>query len=54
MQQVQDATAYRDRADDTGKRSIRPEQAAEDATVIFTDDLSERQVLDVCLDLYAK
>ena len=54
MQQVQDATAYRDRADDTGKRSIRPEQAAEDATVILTDDLSERQVLDVCLDLYAK
>jgi cytidylate kinase len=54
MQQVQAATSYRDQADDTGKRSIRPEQAAEDATVIFTDDLTEREVLDFCLDLYAK
>ncbi len=54
MQEVQAATSYRDQADDTGKRSIRPEQAAEDATVIFTDDLTEREVLDFCLDLYAK
>ena len=54
VQQVQEATSYRDQADDTGKRSIRPEQAAEDATVIFTDDLTELEVLDFCLDLYAK
>ena len=51
-QEVREATFQRDQADDTGKRSIRPEQAADDAIVIFTDDLSEHQVLDRCLDLY--
>jgi len=54
VQQVQEATSHRDQADDTGKRSIRPEQAADDATVIFTDDSSEREVLAQCLGLYAK
>jgi cytidylate kinase len=52
VQQVQAATSQRDQADDTGKRSIRPEQAADDATVIFTDDLTEDEVLDRCLGLY--
>ena len=54
VQQVQEATSQRDQADDTGKRSIRPEQAADDATVIFTDDLTEQEVLDLCLGLRAE
>jgi cytidylate kinase len=54
VQQVQEATSQRDQADDTGKRSIRPEQAADDATVIFTDDLTEKEVLDLCLGLRAE
>ena len=50
--QVTEATHRRDSADDTGNRSIRPEQAAEDALLIITDSLTEEQVTDQCLDHY--
>ena len=48
------ATDRRDNADDTGSRSIRPEQAADDALVIFTDLLTEKEVMDKCLDHYRR
>ena len=50
--QVTEATNRRDSADDTGNRSIRPEQAADSALVILTDSLTEEEVTGRCLDHY--
>ncbi len=52
LDQVTEATDRRDNADDTGSRSIRPEQAADDALVIVTDLLTEEEVTDRCLEHY--
>ncbi len=52
LDQVAEATDRRDNADDTGNRSIRPEQAAQDALVILTDSLTEEEVTDRCLEHY--
>ena len=52
LDQVTEATDRRDNADDTGSRSIRPEQAADDALVIVTDLLTEEEVTERCLEHY--
>jgi cytidylate kinase len=45
-------TRRRDELDSTGKRAIRPEQAADDALVIDTDALGIADVVNACLDAY--
>lgn len=50
--QVLDETRRRDDLDSTGKRAIRPEQAAPDALIIDTDPLGIDQVVERCIAHY--
>lgn len=45
-------TRRRDDLDSTGKRAIRPEQAAPDALIIDTDMLGIDQVVERCIEAY--
>ena len=45
-------TKKRDKLDQTGKRAILVEQAASDAYIIKTEDLSIDQLIDKCADAY--
>jgi cytidylate kinase len=49
---VMQETRRRDELDSTGKRAIRPEQAAANALVIDTDALGIDDVVAACLDAY--
>ena len=51
---VLDETRRRDELDSTGKRAIRPEQAAADALVIDTDPLGLDQVVQRCVEEYRR
>jgi cytidylate kinase len=52
VERVIQETQRRDELDSTGKRAIRPEQAAADALVIDTDALGIDDVVAACLDAY--
>jgi len=52
--QVLDETRRRDDLDSTGKRAIRPEQAAPDALIIDTDPLGIDQVVERCIEHYRR
>ena len=52
LARVRAETERRDALDATGKRAIRPEQAAPDATVIDTDGLSVDEVVARALEAY--
>jgi cytidylate kinase len=45
-------TKRRDELDQTGKRAILAEQAASDAYIIKTEDLSIDQLIDKCAEAY--
>ena len=47
-------TRRRDDLDSTGKRAIRPDQAAPDALIIDTDMLGIDQVVERCIEAYRK
>jgi cytidylate kinase len=50
--QVRESIASRDKADNTGHRSIEPEQAAVDAVLVDTDGLTESEVIIKCVKTY--
>lgn len=52
IEQVVEETMRRDSADQTGKRAIRPEQAAADALVIDTDTIQVDAVIALVLTAY--
>ena len=47
-------TARRDGLDQTGKRAIHPEQAAEDAIILDTDALGIDEVVAQALEAYER
>tara|TARA_Y100001970_G_scaffold281817_1_gene393378 strand:- start:666 stop:1247 length:582 start_codon:yes stop_codon:yes gene_type:complete len=47
-------TIQRDNQDQTGKRAITIEQAADDATIVETADLSIEGLINFCADIYEK
>ncbi|MCY3656679.1 MAG: (d)CMP kinase [Chloroflexi bacterium] len=51
---VSDETDRRDQLDSTGHRAIRPEQAADDAVVIVTDDLDVDGVVARAVEAYER
>ena len=54
LEQVIEETARRDGLDQTGKRAIRPEQAALDALVVDTDGLGVDDVVALALEAYER
>lgn len=52
FRQVRESIASRDKADNTGHRSIEPEQAATDAVLVDTDGLTENEVIIKCVKTY--
>ena len=54
LERVIDETARRDGLDQTGKRAIHPEQAAEDAIILDTDALGIDEVVAQTLEAYER
>ena len=54
FERVVQETRRRDELDATGKRAVRPEQAAEDAVIIDTDLYGIEEVVQLCLDAYRR
>ena len=53
FEQIKTSILLRDKSDSTGHRTIRRDQVFEDQIVIDTDSLSESEVLDRCINIYA-
>ncbi len=54
FEDVLEQTLQRDNQDQTGKRAITIEQAADDATIVETADLSIQELINFCSDIYQK
>ena len=54
FEDVLEQTLQRDNQDQTGKRAITVEQAADDATIVETADLSIQELINFCADIYQK
>ena len=54
FEDVLEQTKQRDNQDQTGKRAITVEQAADDAAIIETADLSIEELVNLCAGIYIK